>query len=131
MEAATLEMFKNMLEAQLNELTTSVKVTVNELITQYNFDTDHSDPLDRASVDINQNFLLRIRDRESRLIIKIKMALSRIEDGSYGTCESCGEDIAIERLMARPVATYCISCKRALEIAEKHPVNYQSWEAER
>ena len=67
------------------------------------------DPTDRASLESDRNFMLRIRDRESKLIDKIKKALMRIENGTFGICESCGEDISIQRLKARMVTTQCIA----------------------
>ena len=76
------------------------------------------DPVDQASLEADRNFRLRIRDREGRLIGKIKQALGRIEDGTFGICETCGGEISIERLKARPVATYCIVCKSKMEAIE-------------
>lgn len=108
MDKETLEMFKNSLQEQLEDLTLSFKQTVSRLIGQENL---HADPLDRASSERDQGFLLRIRDRESHVIDKIRDALERIEDGSFGICESCGDDIPIERLKVRPVAIRCIKCK--------------------
>jgi DnaK suppressor protein len=63
--------------------------------------------------------MLRIRDRENKLIKKIKKALDRIETGTFGACETCGEDITIKRLKARPVTTQCIDCKTKEEAFEK------------
>jgi DnaK suppressor protein len=63
--------------------------------------------------------MLRIRDRERKLISKIKEALERIEDGTYGYCEACGEPIGEKRLRARPVTTLCIDCKARQEKQEK------------
>jgi DnaK suppressor protein len=63
--------------------------------------------------------MLRMRDRERKLIFKIQEALQRLENGEYGVCEECGEDIAIDRLKARPVTTLCIDCKSSQEIAER------------
>jgi DnaK suppressor protein len=77
------------------------------------------DPTDRASLEGNRNILLRIRDRERKLLTKIDEALGRIEDGSYGKCEECGGDIGIERLRARPVTTLCIDCKSLQEAEER------------
>jgi DnaK suppressor protein len=77
------------------------------------------DPTDRASLESNRNFTLRIRDRERKLIVKIKEALGRIDDGSYGKCEECGENIGRERLEARPVTTLCIDCKSMQEVQER------------
>jgi DnaK suppressor protein len=70
-------------------------------------------------LESDRNFLLRIRDRERKLISKIQDALARIDDGTYGICEVCGEDISSERLKARPVTTLCINCKKRQEAQEK------------
>jgi DnaK suppressor protein len=77
------------------------------------------DPTDRASLEADRNFMLRIRDREHKLIKKIKKALERIDNGTFGICESCGEEIGIERLKARPVTSQCIECKSKEEALEK------------
>ena len=77
------------------------------------------DPTDRAALEADRNFMLRIRDREAKLIKKIREALERFENGTYGICESCGEDISIKRLKARPVTTQCIDCKSKEEALEK------------
>ena len=77
------------------------------------------DPTDRASMEADRNFTLRIRDRERKLITKIQEALARLEEGTFGICEECGEDISLERLEARPVTTLCIACKKKQENDEK------------
>ncbi|MCG6910904.1 MAG: RNA polymerase-binding protein DksA [Deltaproteobacteria bacterium] len=77
------------------------------------------DPLDRASFDSERTFQLRIRDRESTLIKKIKNSLLDIENGTYGICRNCGERISLKRLEARPVAEHCILCKTAMEKRER------------
>ena len=77
------------------------------------------DPTDRATLESDRNFMLRIRDREHKLIKKIKKALERVENGTFGICESCGEEISVERLKARPVTTQCIECKTKEEALEK------------
>jgi DnaK suppressor protein len=73
------------------------------------------DPTDQATVESDRALLLRIRDREWKLAGKIQEALDRIEDGTYGTCEECGEEISEKRLMARPVTTSCVDCKTSQE----------------
>lgn len=78
-----------------------------------------ADPLDRATLESNRNFTLRLRDRERVLVRKIQEALQRIETGSFGICEECGEAIDKERLLARPVTTLCIDCKEEQERVEK------------
>ncbi|HUY19524.1 MAG TPA: RNA polymerase-binding protein DksA [Candidatus Binataceae bacterium] len=82
-------------------------------------DESYADPNDRASLESDRNFLLRMRDRERKLLTKIDEAFARIEAGSYGSCEECGADIGIERLRARPVTTLCITCKSAQEARER------------
>jgi len=77
------------------------------------------DPPDQAVAELDNNFLLKLRGREQKLLKKIDEAISRIDDGSYGVCESCGGQINIKRLEARPVTTLCIECKTAQEEEEK------------
>ncbi len=77
------------------------------------------DPNDRATIESDRNFELRIRDRERKLMNKVEKALARIDDGSFGVCDDCGEDIADKRLEARPVAKFCIDCKTKQEQREK------------
>ena len=79
----------------------------------------YPDPTDRGSLESDRNLVLRIRDRERKLISKIDEALGRIADGSFGLCEECSEPIAVERLRARPVTTLCIVCKAAQEERER------------
>ncbi len=78
-----------------------------------------SDLLDRVSLETDRDLALRIRDRESKLIRKIKNALKRLDKDTFGICEICGEEIALKRLKARPVTTYCIDCKRMQETLER------------
>jgi RNA polymerase-binding protein DksA len=77
-----------------------------------------ADPADRASAESDRAFTLRIRDRERQLIRKIQAAIERIEDGSYGVCDECGEEISVPRLKARPVTRLCINCKSRQEEGE-------------
>ena len=79
----------------------------------------HPDILDRAVHEGQRDFAFRIRERERFLIRKIKDALSRIEEGTYGICEECGEDIPVARLKARPVTNYCLDCKTRMESQER------------
>lgn len=74
---------------------------------------------DIASQEIDRSFLLRLRDRERKLLKKIEKALEKIDNGTYGICESCGREIPIERLEARPVTDLCIDCKTEQEEMEK------------
>jgi DnaK suppressor protein len=77
------------------------------------------DDIDRASLEVDKSLDLRTKDRARKLIIKIDQALERIEDGSYGYCEETGEEIGIERLMARPIATLCVEAQERHERMEK------------
>jgi DnaK suppressor protein len=110
------EYYKNLLTKRLNELLEDANKTLS-LMTDQN--QNFPDPTDRASMESERNFELRIRDRERKLISKIKDALVRIEAGTYGICEECGENISDERLKARPVTTLCIDCKKKQENQEK------------
>jgi DnaK suppressor protein len=111
-----LDYLKAMLLDQLDSLLKQGGDTVHGVRSQ---EGQFSDPLDRASYDEAQGNLLRIRDRESRLIRKIRNALECIEEGTYGICELCGEDISFKRLEARPVTTKCIECKTNEERLER------------
>ncbi len=77
------------------------------------------DPTDQAVAELDSNFTLRLRGREQKLLKKIDEAIARIEGGTYGVCESCGEQISTKRLEARPVTTLCIECKTRQEEEEK------------
>lgn len=74
---------------------------------------------DQATAEAEQNFTLRLREREQKLLKKIESALERISKDSFGICEECEEEIAMPRLLARPVTTFCIDCKTKQEEAEK------------
>lgn len=113
-----LEYFRGILQKQLDDLVRGAGRTVDEMV---DLETKSSfpDPTDRASMESDRNFELRIRDRERKLISKIKKTLEKIEDGSFGFCEICGEPIDFKRLEARPVTTQCIDCKTSGEEEEK------------
>jgi len=110
------EYFRQMLTAKLDELLEEANKTVTGMT---DAGENFPDPTDRAALESNRNFELRIRDRERKLIGKIKEALGRIEQGNFGVCESCGDDISEERLEARPVTTLCIECKKMQENEER------------
>jgi len=74
---------------------------------------------DQASAEIDRSFMLRLRGREQRLLKKIEAAIDKIDSGTFGICEACGEEISIKRLEARPVAGMCIFCKTEQEEEEK------------
>jgi DnaK suppressor protein len=82
-------------------------------------DTPSGDSVDLAALEINQNSLVKVGKRELNHLKKIEVALKKIEEGTYGECESCGEQIGVARLLARPVAQLCIDCKTAQENEER------------
>ena len=111
-----IKYFEKLLAERLDDLLNEANKTVSGM-------TSHKenlpDPADRASLESDRNFTLRIRDRERKLIGKIKEALDRIENETFGICEECGENISYARLKARPVTTLCIGCKKKQETEEK------------
>ncbi len=116
MDKKTLAEFKNLLTRQLESLLQEAGKTVTGMTEEK---SNFPDPTDRASLESDRNFELRIRDRERKLINKIRQALKRIEDGTFGLCENCEEEIGMERLRARPVTTRCINCKTEQERQER------------
>ncbi len=111
-----METYKALLTQKINELLSEAGKTVSEMT---NGKENYPDPNDRASLEADRNFELRIRDRERKLIMKMQEAIKRIEDGVFGICEVCGGQISEKRLMARPVTTLCIDCKTKQEKLEK------------
>jgi len=112
-----LEFFRNLLQERINELLGEADKTRN--VMTGTGASAFPDPTDRATQETDRNYTLRIRDRERKLIMKIREALERIELGTYGVCEICGCDISEKRLKARPVTTMCIACKSRMEDLEK------------
>lgn len=115
-KAERLEFFRFMLTQEINKLLSEAEKTVSEMT---NGKENYPDPNDRASLESDRNFELRIRDRERKLISKMREAIQRIDNGTYGICASCGGDISDKRLTARPVTTLCIDCKTKQEKMEK------------
>jgi DnaK suppressor protein len=116
MKKANMEEFRQLLQEQMDQLLREADKTVSEMTDEK---TNFPDPTDRASLESDRNFELRIRDRERKLISKIREALDRIEAGEFGECEDCGDQIGAARLKARPVTTLCIECKTEQERQEK------------
>ena len=98
MDKEKLLYFKTLLVERINALLEGAGKTVSGMSNDYK--EELLDPTDRASLESNRNFTLRIRDRERRLIQKLNEALERIEDGTFGICEMCGTKISEKRLMA-------------------------------
>lgn len=109
--------FKEILEKRRQEILTQAEITKEKGMA---FDPDDlPDEVDLASSEADQSMNLRLRDRERVLLKKIDKALKKIEDGEYGICETCTEEIGIKRLEARPVTDLCIRCKEEQEQMEK------------
>jgi DnaK suppressor protein len=117
MKPDKLEFFRHMLSQKINDLLGEAGKTVSEMTSSVK--ENYPDPNDRASLESDRNFELRIRDRERKLIMKMKEAIQRIDDGSFAICSLCGGPISEKRLMARPVTTVCIDCKMKQEKMEK------------
>lgn len=110
------EYFRCILQEEMRALLEEAGKTVSEMTADT---TTFPDPNDRATQESDRTFELRIRDRERRLLNKIREALERIDEGTFGTCEMCGDQISEARLKARPVTTLCINCKIEQEKREK------------
>lgn len=108
---------KKKLLKQRQDLLTEAGQTLNNKISTEK--ESFPDPTDQAVAELDNNFVLRLRGREQKLLKKIDEAISRIDGGTYGVCESCGGPISIKRLEARPVTTLCIECKTRQEEEEK------------
>lgn len=116
MSEKQLAHFREILDTLKRELMEDIERTVHTLQDEA---TVFADPNDRASQESDIALELRNRDRERKLIKKVDEALGRIEDGEYGYCDSCGVEIGLKRLEARPTATLCIDCKTLEEMRER------------
>jgi DnaK suppressor protein len=117
MRKREVERYRGVLESQLASLVGHGTQVVHEL--SGTGGEEIPDPNDRATLEEGRNWSLRLSDRDRRLIGKIEEALSRLQDGSFGTCTSCGKAIAPARLRARPVTDLCIGCKTEAERGER------------
>lgn len=115
MDKSTISKFKTMFEAEKSKLLYSGRV-INE---DFQFNTDDlSDELDLTSTEIETSMRIRLRNREALFLKKIDEALVRISEGSFGECNSCGNDIEHKRLEVRPTTDLCLSCKEDQERKE-------------
>jgi len=116
MNAEQVEHFRELLNSWKSELMAKVDETVHHMQDEA---ANFPDPNDRATQESDFTMELRTRDRERKLIKKIEESLNRLDNDEYGYCESCGIEIGVRRLEARPTATECIDCKTLNEIKEK------------
>ncbi|HMT03524.1 MAG TPA: RNA polymerase-binding protein DksA [Burkholderiales bacterium] len=118
MNALQLEYFKNKLLANEQEILDNAKKTTQTFQEQ---ETNYiADPSDRATIEEEYALELRTRDRERKLLQKIRKALYLLETGEYGYCEDTGEPIGVKRLLARPTATLTIEAQERREKMQKH-----------
>ena len=110
------EHFKKILTNMLDELVMKADRPASTLSVEKDASLDFAD---QASLESDLDIALHIKERESKLIAKVTDALERLEEGTFGICESCGEEISLKRLEARPVTTLCIECKKKQEASEK------------
>lgn len=115
MDNSDIEYFRDLLRKMRQDIQQKGENTIEDMTEDREI---YADPADRASAESDRAFILRLRDRDRKLIQKIDQALDRIEEGSFGICDDCGEGISIARLKARPVTTLCIKCKSKQEQAE-------------
>lgn len=106
---------KNELEKQLNQLMELGRRRVREVSEARQPEVD---TLDFAVSETNRTAMLKMADRERRLLRKVRKAIQRLQEGDYGSCESCGAEIGYNRLMVRPMATFCIDCQTQVEHSE-------------
>lgn len=117
MNKAKLKKFQQLLEEKRNEIVQRARQTLDQDMT---LDADDlPDEMDLASSEYLQSFTFRLRGREKTFLEKIQKALERIEEGTFGDCEECGEPISEKRLEARPETTLCIRCKEDQERVER------------
>ena len=115
MKKSVINRFKKMFETQKHNLLFNDRVLREDFVVS---SEDRPDELDQASTDAEQAMRMRLRNRELLYLKKVDEALARIEEGTFGECDSCGEDIEARRLEVRPTATLCISCKEEEERQE-------------
>ena len=117
MNKAQLKKFRGLLEAKRDEIIKKAKETLSE---DMQLDSsDLPDEMDLASSEYLQSFTFRLRGREKSFLDKIQKAIVKIDDGTFGKCEECDEEITVKRLEARPETTLCIRCKEDQERVEK------------
>ena len=119
MDEANLAMFRNLLTERLAILVKGAGEQIGNLVEERE---SLSDSVDIASEESSREFSLRMHEHDQQLVKEIRLALQRVENGDYGFCSSCGEEIAEKRLLARPMATHCIDCKTEVEMKERGTV---------
>jgi len=114
MDEGTLEYFRVMLNARLNEVGRDIVLALSNL----DHNCDNGDPMDEVDATANRSLwevIIRIQDRSRKSACEINTALQRIRLGNFGICEECGESIGLERLKAYPMTSVCIQCNREVD----------------
>ena len=117
MKMKEIQFFRNMLQQELHTLTTKSDNAVGKWV-EAGF-IQEPDLIDQVMEEQARDRRLHLRNRDQKLIVKIQRRLQAIDEGTYGICEDCEEPIAIARLKARPVTSYCIGCKTRQETVER------------
>jgi DnaK suppressor protein len=117
MRQRDLNQFRRLLESRKREILSEADRAVGHMNSKS--PDGFPDPTDRASLESDRALILRMRDRDRKLLTKIDKAVNRLDTGTYGRCEECGDEIGLERLRARPVTTLCIACKSDQEARER------------
>jgi DnaK suppressor protein len=115
-EADRLEVFRKLLLDRMAALNAGFGSRLGELVDQRDL---LADTTDIASEETDRDMSLRMHDHERRLVDEIRLALKRLEGGTYGECDACGDEIGEKRLLARPMATHCIDCMTELEVMQR------------
>lgn len=116
MDPKDIQFFRDSLQGMLDDIMLKSQETIEDMTESGEV---YADPADRATAESDRAFTLLLRDRERKLIRKIQQALQRIDDGDFGMCTECGDEISIPRLKARPMTTLCINCKSKQEEEER------------
>ena len=111
MRKTDLVRFKKIFVEQKQQLLMNVTVVDEQLMTN----PEDKDEVDQANADVEQNMRMQLKNRETFTLRKVTEALKKIDEGTYGECDSCGDHIELRRLQARPTATLCIACKEEEE----------------
>jgi DnaK suppressor protein len=114
-QAERLDEFRKLLRDRLAHLETGFGHRLGELVDQRDL---LADTADMASEESDRDMTLRMHDHERKLVDEIRTALKRVDEGDYGVCQMCGDDIGERRLLARPMATHCIDCMTELETTQ-------------
>jgi DnaK suppressor protein len=116
LEPERLEMFRKILKDRLSALESAAQSRLGELVDQRD---SLADTTDIASEESDRDMTLRMQDHERKIVDEIRAALKRLQEGEYGVCEACGDEVGDRRLLARPTARHCIDCMTEIEATQR------------